>query len=103
MKINIKLINLMGLPVEQAQVLNLHFKQHQRPLYHLGSVQCERLGEAYSTTIRATAVVVAGAVVVPAAVLVVAAAVEVGSLHTLRLESLKLVFQPIHTFLVNKL
>ena len=29
--------------------------------------------------------------------------VEVGSLHTLRLESLKLVFQPLHKFLVNKL
>ena len=29
--------------------------------------------------------------------------VEVGSLDTLRLESLKLVFQPLHTFLVNKL
>ena len=29
--------------------------------------------------------------------------VEVGSLHTLRLEALKLVFQPLHTFLVNKL
>jgi hypothetical protein len=29
--------------------------------------------------------------------------VEVGSLHTLRLESLKLVFQPLHTFIVNKL
>uniref|UniRef100_A0A8C8ISK7 Grh/CP2 DB domain-containing protein n=1 Tax=Oncorhynchus tshawytscha TaxID=74940 RepID=A0A8C8ISK7_ONCTS len=29
--------------------------------------------------------------------------VEVGSLHTLRLESLKLVFQPHHKFLVNKL
>ena len=27
--------------------------------------------------------------------------VEVGSLHTLRLESLKLVFQPLHKFLVN--
>ena len=27
---------------------------------------------------------------------------EVGSLHTLRLESLKLVFQPLHKFLVNK-
>ena len=30
-------------------------------------------------------------------------AVEVGSLYTLRLESLKLVFQPLHKFLVNKL
>jgi hypothetical protein len=31
-------------------------------------------------------------------------AVEVyRSLHTLRLESLKLIFQPLHTFLVNKL
>ncbi|CDQ86430.1 unnamed protein product [Oncorhynchus mykiss] len=29
--------------------------------------------------------------------------VEVGSLHTLRLESLKLVFQPLHKCLVNKL
>ena len=29
--------------------------------------------------------------------------VEVGSLHTLRVESLKLVFQPLHKFLVNKL
>jgi hypothetical protein len=29
--------------------------------------------------------------------------VEVVSLHTLRLESLKLVFQPLHKFLVNKL
>ena len=29
--------------------------------------------------------------------------VEVGSLHTLRLESLKLVFQPLLKFLVNKL
>ena len=29
--------------------------------------------------------------------------VEVGSLQTLRLESLKLVFQPLHKFLVNKL
>ncbi|CDQ70050.1 unnamed protein product [Oncorhynchus mykiss] len=29
--------------------------------------------------------------------------VEVGRLHTLRLESLKLVFQPLHKFLVNKL
>ena len=29
--------------------------------------------------------------------------VEVGSFHTLRLESLKLVFQPLHKFLVNKL
>ena len=29
--------------------------------------------------------------------------VEVGSLHTLRLESLRLVFQTLHTFLVNKL
>ena len=29
--------------------------------------------------------------------------VEVGSLHKLRLESLKLVFQPLHKFLVNKL
>jgi hypothetical protein len=29
--------------------------------------------------------------------------VEVGSLHTLRLESLKLVFQPLHKFLVNNL
>ena len=29
--------------------------------------------------------------------------VEVGSLHSLRLESLKLVFQPLHTFPVNKL
>uniref|UniRef100_A0A673Y0M1 60S ribosomal protein L36a n=1 Tax=Salmo trutta TaxID=8032 RepID=A0A673Y0M1_SALTR len=29
--------------------------------------------------------------------------VEVGSLHTLSLESLKLVFQPLHKFLVNKL
>ena len=29
--------------------------------------------------------------------------VEVGSLHTLRLESLKLVLQPFHKFLVNKL
>uniref|UniRef100_A0A4W5KLZ2 Protein furry C-terminal domain-containing protein n=1 Tax=Hucho hucho TaxID=62062 RepID=A0A4W5KLZ2_9TELE len=28
--------------------------------------------------------------------------VEVGSLHTLKLESLKLVFQPLHKFLVNK-
>ena len=28
---------------------------------------------------------------------------EVGSLHTLRLESLKLVFQPLHKCLVNKL
>ena len=28
-------------------------------------------------------------------------AVEVGSLHTLMLESLKLVFQPLHKFLVN--
>ena len=28
---------------------------------------------------------------------------EVGSLHTLRLESLKLVFQPLHKFLVIKL
>ena len=28
--------------------------------------------------------------------------VEVGSLHTLRLVSLKLVFKPLHTFLVNK-
>ena len=27
----------------------------------------------------------------------------VGSLHTLRLESLKLVFQPLHKLLVNKL
>ena len=27
--------------------------------------------------------------------------VEVGSLHTLRLESLKLVFQPLHKFLSN--
>ena len=29
--------------------------------------------------------------------------VEVGSLHTLRLESLKQIFQPLHKFLVNKL
>jgi hypothetical protein len=29
--------------------------------------------------------------------------VEVGSLHTLRLESLNLVFPPLHKFLVNKL
>ena len=29
--------------------------------------------------------------------------VEVGSLHTLRLESLKVVFQPLHKFLVNNL
>ena len=29
--------------------------------------------------------------------------VEVGSLHTLRLESIKLIFQPLHKFLVNKL
>ena len=29
--------------------------------------------------------------------------VEVGGLHTLRLESLKVVFQPLHKFLVNKL
>ena len=29
--------------------------------------------------------------------------VEVRDLHTLRLESLKLIFQPLHTFLVNKL
>ena len=29
--------------------------------------------------------------------------VEVRSLHTLRLESLKLVFQPLHKFIVNKL
>ena len=29
--------------------------------------------------------------------------VEVGSLHTLRLESLKLVFQPLHKCIVNKL
>ena len=29
--------------------------------------------------------------------------VEVGSLHTLRLESLKLVFQPLHKFPVHKL
>ena len=29
--------------------------------------------------------------------------VEVGSLHTLMFESLKLVFQPLHKFLVNKL
>jgi hypothetical protein len=29
--------------------------------------------------------------------------VEVGSLHKLRLESLKLVFQPLHKLLVNKL
>ena len=29
--------------------------------------------------------------------------VEVGSLHTLRLKSLKQVFQPLHKFLVNKL
>ena len=29
--------------------------------------------------------------------------VEVGSLHTLRLESLKLVYQPLHKFIVNKL
>ena len=29
--------------------------------------------------------------------------VEVGSLHKLRLESLKLIFQPLHKFLVNKL
>ena len=29
--------------------------------------------------------------------------VEVGSLHTLRLESLKLLFQPLHTFIFNKL
>ena len=29
--------------------------------------------------------------------------VEVGSLHTLRLESFKLVFQQLHKFLVNKL
>ena len=29
--------------------------------------------------------------------------VEVGGLHTLRLKSLKLVFQPLHKFLVNKL
>ena len=29
--------------------------------------------------------------------------VEVGSLHTLRLESFQLIFQPLHTFLVNKL
>ena len=29
--------------------------------------------------------------------------VEVGSLHALRLESLKLVFQTLHKFLVNKL
>ena len=28
---------------------------------------------------------------------------EVASLHTLRLVSLKVVFQPLHTFLVNKL
>ena len=28
---------------------------------------------------------------------------KVESLHTLRLESLKLVFQPLHKFLVNKL
>ena len=29
--------------------------------------------------------------------------VEVGNVHTLSLESLKLVFQPLHPFLVNKL
>ena len=29
--------------------------------------------------------------------------VEVGTVHTLRLEPLKLVFQPLHKFLVNKL
>ena len=29
--------------------------------------------------------------------------VEVGSLHTLRLESLKLLFQPLHKFLVHNL
>ena len=29
--------------------------------------------------------------------------VEVGRLHTLRLESLKCVFQPLHKFIVNKL
>jgi hypothetical protein len=29
--------------------------------------------------------------------------VEVGSLHTLMLESIKLVFQPLHKFLVNVL
>ena len=35
--------------------------------------------------------------------IMIGATVEVGSLHTLRLESLKLVFQPLHKFLVNKL
>ena len=55
----------------------------------------------FGLTVESTTEIVKGRVLLVKADVIYT--VEVGGLHTLRLESLKLVFQPLHKLLVNKL